>query len=92
LVSSSNNFSFSAGRLSTIFIRMSLAYSTVICIRCFMVFLLRPIKKCWRRMGSGKARLGPKSIRVLNHFLALPKGLFFCCLKVKSSARSLATL
>jgi hypothetical protein len=55
-------------------------------LRCFMVFLLRPIKKCWRRMGSTKAILRPESTRVLNHSLALPKGLFFYCLKVKSFA------
>jgi hypothetical protein len=57
-----------------IFTGMSLACSTVICmsetptdeLRCFMVFLLRPAKKCWRRMGSAKARLGPESTRVLD--------------------------
>jgi hypothetical protein len=37
-------------------------------------------------MGSAKARLGPESTRVLNHSQALPKGSFFCYLKVKSFA------
>jgi hypothetical protein len=46
-------------------------------LRYFMVFLLRLTKKCWRRMGSGKARLRPECTRVLNHFQALPKGSFF---------------
>jgi hypothetical protein len=36
-------------------------------LRCFVVFLLRPIKKCWRRMRSDKARLGPESKIVLKH-------------------------
>jgi hypothetical protein len=52
----------------------------------FYGFLLRPTKKCWRRMGSGKARLGQEYTRVLNRSQALPKGSFFYCLKVKSFA------
>jgi hypothetical protein len=55
-------------------------------LRCFMDFLLRPTNKCWRRMGSAKARLGPESTRVLNRSQALSKGSFFYYLKVKSSA------
>jgi hypothetical protein len=61
-------------------------------LRCFMVFLLRPTKKCWRRMGFGKGRLGLESTRVLNHSQAIPKGSFFCCLKVKSSTLSLINI
>jgi hypothetical protein len=29
-------------------------------LRYFLVFLLRPIKKCCKSIGSGKARLGPE--------------------------------
>jgi hypothetical protein len=83
-----------------IFVRISFACLVVICIneppvavfRCFLVFLLRPIKKCWRRTGSGKERLGPESKIFSNRSQVLPMESFFSYLKFLISARSLATL
>jgi hypothetical protein len=61
-------------------------------LRYSMVFLVRPMKKCWRRIGSRMVRSGPELRRVLKRSHALPRDSFFFCLKVKISTRSLTTL
>jgi hypothetical protein len=54
-------------------------------LRYYMVFLVRPMKKCWRRIGSGMVRSGPELRRVLKRSHGLPRDSFFFCLKVRTS-------
>jgi hypothetical protein len=60
--------------------------------RYFLVFLLRPIKKCYKSIGSAKERLGPELTIASKRSQASPSDLFFCCSKHMISLRSLATL
>jgi hypothetical protein len=61
-------------------------------LRYFLVFLLRPIKKCYKSIGSGKARLRPELTIPSKRSQALSSDLFFYCSKHMISLRSLATL
>jgi hypothetical protein len=61
-------------------------------LRYFLAFLLRPINKCCKNIGSKKARLGPELTTALKHSQASPSDLFFCCSKHMIYLRSLATL
>jgi hypothetical protein len=91
--SSFNNFSLSSGRSAEIFVRMLLPYSAETCmnkppttvLRYSMVFLVRPMKKCWRRIGSRMVWSGLELRKVLKHFHAFPRDSFFFWLKVRTS-------
>jgi hypothetical protein len=91
--SSSKNFSLSSRRSCKIFVRMLLPYSAETCmnkpstvvLRYSMVFLVRPMKKCWRRIDSRMLRSRLELRRVLEHSHALPRDSFFFCLKVRTS-------
>jgi hypothetical protein len=61
-------------------------------LRYFIVFLLRPIKKYCKSIGSGKARLGPELTTTSKRSQASPSDSFFYCSKHMISLRSLATL
>jgi hypothetical protein len=61
-------------------------------LRYFLVFLLRPIKKCCKSIGSEKVRLGPELTIASKRSQGSPSDLFFYCSKHMISLRSLATL
>jgi hypothetical protein len=54
-------------------------------LRYSIVFLVRPMKKYWRRIDSGMVRLGLELRRVLKRSHALPRDSFFFYLKVRTS-------
>jgi hypothetical protein len=82
-----SSFSLSLGRSAKIFVRMLLPCSVETCmneppeavLRYSMIFLVRPMKKCWRRIGFEMVRSGLELRGVLKRSYALPRDSFFFC-------------
>jgi hypothetical protein len=56
-----------------------------IVLRYSMVFLVRPVNKCERRISYEMVRSGLELRRVLKRSHALSRDSFFFCLKVRTS-------